>query len=360
MFTNTTSILPVSQTAIIQDENGAPKLANGVPLPLLRDGTVMIKTVAVALNPSDNKMGTTFPTPGAIIGMDFSGIIVSIHSNTQTELRIGDRVCGAVHGSNPSEPTNGAFAQYIRARPELLFHVPRDLTMEQAATLGVGLMTNVLALWDPEALGLVATPESPAEKPFPVLVYGGSTATGTIATQLLRMSGLEPIVTCSPRNFELVQAYGAGSAIDYVRPDVAEEIKKRTNGKLKYAYDCIADSVSVRHCYTAIGRTGGRYVSLEILPEELRTRRAVHAKFVLGYEGFGEDVALSKGYESSANPEKFALIVKYCRIFQRFLDENALKTHPIQQLNGGLTGVLHGLQLLKSGSVSGKKLVATL
>ncbi|KAH9985176.1 chaperonin 10-like protein [Xylariaceae sp. FL0662B] len=152
MPTGTPLGLPDFQIAIIQDGNSAPKLADGVPLPVLRSGTVMVKTAAVALNPSDNKMGATFPTPGATIGMDFSGIIVEIHPGTETDLRIGNRVCGMIHPSNPSDPTNGAFGEYVRARPGLLLRVPRDMSVEQAATLGVGLVTNVLALWDPWAL----------------------------------------------------------------------------------------------------------------------------------------------------------------------------------------------------------------
>ncbi|KUI57981.1 Protein TOXD [Cytospora mali] len=204
MLTNSTSpTLPISQTAIIQDENGNPKLANGVPLPTLRAGKVMVKTVATALNPSDYKMGAAFPTPGALVGMDFSGTIASIHPRTETDLQVGDRVCGMVHGSYPGDPSNGAFAAYVRVRPELLLRVPRALPMEEAATLGVGLMTNLLALWDPSALGLTATPESPAagSSAFPVLVCGGSTATGTLAVQLLRLSGLDPIVTCGPTSW---------------------------------------------------------------------------------------------------------------------------------------------------------------
>ncbi|ORY55899.1 zinc-binding dehydrogenase family oxidoreductase [Pseudomassariella vexata] len=365
MLTDSTPMLPMSQTALIQDDNGAPRLAVDVPLPSLKAGTVIVKTVAIALNPSDYKMGAAFPTPGAIIGMDFSGIVASIHPDTKTVLHIGDQVCGMVHGSNPSDPTNGAFAEYIRVRPELLLRVPRDLSMEQAATLGVGLMTNVMALWAGDALALEsvpATPDSPAEKPFPVLVYGGSTATGTLATQLLRLSGLEPIVTCSPRNFDLVRARGVadGEAVDYMRPDVADEIKKRTHGKLKHAYDCITDPASVAHCYAALGRTGGKYISLEMVEEKLRTRRVVRHKFVLGYEGLGEDVLLSRGYESSADAEKLALAVKYFAVFQRLLDQGKLKTHPTQKLEGGLSGVLQGLQLLNSGSVSGNKLVVTI
>lgn len=352
--------LPKSQLAIVQDEHGAPNLSNGIPLPVLKPGTVIVKTVAIALNPSDYKMGANFPTPGAVVGMDFSGIVTAIHPATETDLKVDDRVCGMVQGSNPGDPTNGAFAQYIRARPELLLRVPHPLLMEQAATLGVGLMTNIMALWDPTALGLEATPECPTEKRFPVLVYGGSTATGTLAIQLLQLSGLDPVVTCSPRNFDLVRGRGSIGEVDYVRPDVVNEIRRLTGSKLKYALDCITEPASIAHCYAAIGRTGGRYTSLEMVPDELRTRRAVRAKVVLAYEALGEDVPLSRGYESRGDPEKFAFAAKFFPMFQRLLDEGTLKAHPVELFGTGLSSILQGLQSLKSGSVSGKKLVVTL
>ncbi|KAF2795010.1 GroES-like protein [Melanomma pulvis-pyrius CBS 109.77] len=352
--------LPLSHSAIVQDHHGRPRLAEDVNLPVLKPGTVMVETIAVALNPSDNKMGKTFPTPGAIVGMDFSGIVVSIHPETTTDLVIGDRVCGCVHGSNPSEPTNGAFAEHVRARPELLLRVPDHLPMEHAATLGTGLMTNIMALWHPSALGLSATLEAPAEKAFPVLVYGGSTATGTLAIQLLRLSGLEPTVACSPHNFDLVQSRGATSVTDYMSPDALNEVRSHTQGRLKHAYDCIVDATSISHCYKALGRTGGRYISLEMVPKELQTRRAVRASLVLAYEGFGENVALSKGYESQADPEKLSLMVKHIHILQRYLDNGTLKTHPARCLDGGLAGILEGLRILKSGSVSGQKLAILL
>jgi NADPH:quinone reductase-like Zn-dependent oxidoreductase len=328
---------------------------------------MLVKTIAVALNPADYKMGAAFPTPGAVVGMDYAGVIVAIHAGTVTDLRVGEPVCGMVHGSNPASPDNGAFAEYIRVRPEMALRVPRGeegrghLPMEQAATLGVGLMTNILALWDSSGLALSARPDEPAAKPFPVLVYGGSTATGTLATQLLRLSGLRPIATCSPRNFDLVRARGAAEALDYVDPNVVDDIRAFAGGKLKHVLDCIGDTSSAAHCYAAIGRTGGRYVMLEQVPEELLNMRlAVRAKFALAYELFGREVPLSRGHGCAADPEKVALAVRHLPILQGLLDKGALMTHPVQMLGGRLPGVLEGLKLLKSGSVSGKKLVVVL
>ncbi|KAM7215488.1 Enoyl reductase LovC [Rhypophila decipiens] len=374
--------LPCTQTAVTQSDTGSPRLTHGVPLPDLLPGTVIVKTVAVALNPSDNKMGAAFPTPGAIVGMDFSGTIAAVHPSLSTaddaRLTIGNRVCGMVHGSNPGDPTNGAFAQYVRTKPELLLTLPKTMSMQEAATLGVGLMTNVMALWDPLALGLPLPPDidydnkSQTDEPLPVLVYGGSTATGILAIQLIRLlcPGMEPIVTCSPRNKELVCSRGVRSdaVFDYMDPGVVEAIRARTgNGRLRYAYDCVGDATtSMAHCYAALGRVGGRYVHLDtIVPEGGgdKRRRVVKTKLVLAYQATGEDVPLPGEWGTKADPEKFALAVKCMSMFQRLLDRGMLKAHPVQEVGragSGLELVLEGLRVLKSGVVSGKKLVVTL
>ncbi len=181
--------LPLSQTAIVQDEAGSPAIVQDVALPPPQRNTILVKTEAVALNPSDFKMGAKFPTPGAIVGMDFAGTIISMDveaAEARPDLKTGDRVCGAIHGSNPAGPENGAFAQYLRAPAGLVLKVPDHMKLAEAASLGTALATSALALWD--GLSLAASPEKPAEKPHDVLVYGGSTSSGTMAIQLLKLS----------------------------------------------------------------------------------------------------------------------------------------------------------------------------
>ncbi|KAM7196184.1 zinc-binding dehydrogenase family oxidoreductase [Rhypophila sp. PSN 637] len=332
--------LPHTQTAITQSNTGAPQLTHGLPLPPLLPGTVLVKTVAVALNPSDNKMGAVWPTPSAIVGMDFAGTIVAIHPEAANgKLAVGDRACGMVHGSNSASPANGAFAQYIRAKPELLLAIPRSMSMQEAAMLGVGLMTNVMALWDPEALGLplVESIDDYDKKPShgtgthrsddgngypklsPVLIYGGSTVTGSLAIQLIQLlcPGTEPIVTCSPRSKDLVCSRGVkpDAVFDYMDPGVVEAIRRRTNnGGLRYAYDCVGDaSTSTAHCYAALGRVGGRYVHLDtIVPngngsENVPRRRAVRTKLVLAYETMGADVPFPGSGELSGTRQRPSL-----------------------------------------------------
>ena len=71
-----------------------------------------------------------------------------------------------------------------------------------------------------------------------------------------------------------------------------------------------------------MARVGGRYVSLELVPDEmLAKRRAVHARLVMAFEILGEEVKLPGGYGKPADPEKRELGVRLFSMFQRLLNE---------------------------------------
>ena len=89
-------------------------------------------------------------------------------------------------------PRVGAFAQYVGATDVVLLKIPDMMSFAEAASLGTGIGTMGLALF--HNLQVPGYPTKPAETRKTVLVYGGSTASGTIALQLLKLSvtsGLE-------------------------------------------------------------------------------------------------------------------------------------------------------------------------
>ncbi|KAK8068345.1 polyketide synthase enoylreductase [Apiospora saccharicola] len=309
-------------------------------------------------------MGVAFPTPGAVIGMDFVGRVIKKMTmeyvgEGENCVHVGDLVCGMVHGSNPSDPTTGAFAEYVRAATSLLLRVPDGYSLETAASLGTPLLTSCLALWTSLSLPLPGeTPLPSNDGPTPpVLVYGGSTACGTMAIQLLRILGYDPVTTCSPTNFNLVNSYGAGAAFDYTSDDLVRNIKEYTGGRLRHALDCMCDQVSTACCYASLGRPGGRYAYLEASPRDWKTREAVKADFVMALEAFGKCVGLPGEYGRPASQDKHHLSVQIYGVYQQLLDDGRLKGHPTEIVGRGLESVLKGLAELKSGSVSGKRLV---
>ena len=62
--------------------------------------------------------------------------------------------------------------------------IPDSISFEEAATLPTGLTTVGQALYMSMKLPL---PTEPAKTPFPVLIYGGSTATGSLAVQYAKL-----------------------------------------------------------------------------------------------------------------------------------------------------------------------------
>ncbi|KAH2887366.1 Trans-enoyl reductase fsl5 [Aspergillus fumigatus] len=220
------SELPSSQPAIIESDDGTLGLRNDVQMPSLEDDMILVRNAFVALNPIDTKMVGKLASPGAIAGKDFAGEVVSIGPKVQTAAPIkpGDRICGAVPWMHSLTPAVGAFAQYVGATDLTAIKIPEYMSLEEAVTLGSGIGTIGLALF--KSLDVPGSPWLPADKPVDVLVYGGSTATGTLAIQLLKLSGLNPITTCSPTKFDLVKSYGATAAFDYRQKTCADDIRK--------------------------------------------------------------------------------------------------------------------------------------
>lgn len=180
-----------TQTCLVQppDGGGPPVISHSHPIPELKEPyDVLIRVLAVALNPTDYKMPEYHPVPNAIMGCDFMGTVVA------TGLKVdnappGTRLCGPIHGSNPGDPDCGAFAEYLVADVRLFLRVPDAWSdLDGAALGGVGWATVALAM--EHSLQLTGLPSKPAPlRPdgsrVPVLVYGGATATGTMACQIL-------------------------------------------------------------------------------------------------------------------------------------------------------------------------------
>jgi hypothetical protein len=102
-----------------------------------------------------------------------------------------------------------------------------------------------------------------------------------------------------------VKSYGAEKAFDYTSPVCGEDIPAYTKNSLAYVLDIITEAKTIRHCYSAIRRGGGRYCGFELLPEELIAdmRKTVRAGWVLGLEMTGQEVKLPGGYYRKANSE---------------------------------------------------------
>lgn len=174
--------------ALVGSNSGGYRLADDVDLPTLKPGTMLCWVHAVALNPYDAKIVDQSNVPGAVGGCDFAGIIVGVGEGV-TRFKEGDRVFALTFGLQISDKAAGAFAEYAIATEDLTCHVPDHLSFAQASSMGLGIATAGLGLFQAPGLNLAMPRSGPADEDTNsiVLVSGGATGTGTAATQLLRM-----------------------------------------------------------------------------------------------------------------------------------------------------------------------------
>lgn len=196
--------LPRRQRAIVVDEYDNPRIWDEAPCPQHAPDQILLRTDVVAINPSDTKMRGDFVTPMGILGGEFAGTVIAIGSQVTQDVTLGDRVCGAQNEMFAATPDRGAFGEFNVTRGSGWMKIPPSWTTEAAASLPVSISTAGLAM---KLLGLplpslpgrgsdIAMPESENAAPPKhnldqdgemVLVYGGSTATATIAMQMIRL-----------------------------------------------------------------------------------------------------------------------------------------------------------------------------
>lgn len=179
---------PTTQKAIVLQAPKNAQLVTDRPIPHLRDGYILVKTVAVALNPTDWKHIDFLAKPGPLIGCDYAGTVEAVGAGVTKPFQKGDRVAGFAHGGDAVQHENGAFAEYIVAKADMQMRIPDGVSFEEAATLGVGITTVGQGLYQSLKLPLPTVPAGQNEKKgLPVLIYGGSTATGTLAIQFAKL-----------------------------------------------------------------------------------------------------------------------------------------------------------------------------
>ncbi|KAJ5794144.1 Polyketide synthase enoylreductase [Penicillium paradoxum] len=303
-----------TQSAIVVQEPGRASLAHNVPIPDLSDDYILIKTKAV--------------------------------------FQKGDRVAGFVHGSNAVRLNGGAFAEYVIAKGDLQILIPDSMSFEAAATFGVGLTTVGQNLYQSMELPFPGDPPGETDDTS-ILIYGGATATGTLAIQLAKLSGLRVATTCSESNRSFMFELGADAVFDYHDPQVGDQIREDTDDALELVLDTISTPQSAAICSAAISSAGGSY---NALLDVQCPREDVDSHVSMAYDLLGEPYRMG-AQETSPDNTNFEFGAKWWELAQQLLHDRRIHPHPYQVKPGGLAGALAGLQTLREGKVRACKLV---
>ncbi|PLB48803.1 GroES-like protein [Aspergillus steynii IBT 23096] len=341
--------------AVVVSAPAVLSIENDRPMPTLRDNSLLVKVVSVGLNPTDWKNGLR-SQPGVTVGCDYAGIIEAIGPAVQKPFRVGDRVFGSVHGCNPEQPSDGAFAEHIIARADLATVIPENLTFQQAATLGVSLVTIGQSLYQtlrlpppPPTIHPEPTPSASAPAQY-ILIYGGSTSVGTLAIQFAKLSGYTVLTTCSPQHESLLRTRGADHIYSYHDTSTPQRIRSATADQLTLVLDTISTPETASFCGNAMSSHGGDYTAL--LPGSPVPREDVRSRWTLAYTAGGYEF-LFHGKRMPACPEDRDFTVEWLATATRFLAEGVIVPHPVRVGDGGLNGVVNGLHALREGMVRG-------
>jgi NADPH:quinone reductase-like Zn-dependent oxidoreductase len=188
LFNKIFQTMQFSQAAVITRSLGYADFITKWPIPSLRDDDILVRTGAVASNPIDWMLLDSTPSPHAIMGHDYAGTVVAVGNSVRELFKIGDRVCGLVKGADNTRPESGTFAEYIVAKAAIQMKIPDSVSVEDAATVGVGAITAGQCLFGPSCLKLQwPENESHVEKREPILVYGGATSAGSWIIQFAKL-----------------------------------------------------------------------------------------------------------------------------------------------------------------------------
>jgi NADPH2:quinone reductase len=273
-------------------------------------------------------------------GDDIAGIVHSVGSNVW-EFKPGDRVASFHEMMTPG----GSFAEYAVGWQHTTFHIPHNVSFEQAATIPLAAMTSAIGLH--QRLGL-PDPWTPAKEAIPLVVYGGASAVGAYAIKLARLANIHPIIAVAGRGEKFVEGLidrsKGDTIVDYRNGDdaVVKDIKDALKGQeLHYAYDAVSEHNSYTNIVQVLEPHG--HLTL-VLPGKK-------------YEGIPETVQQSQTMvgEAHKGDKEYAYIM--FRYMAKGLAEGWFAPHPHEVVPGGLEGVETGLKNLKEGKNSGVKYV---
>lgn len=223
--------------AIVYDTYGSTdvlRLAE-VDTPTTGDHDVLVRVHAASVNSWDwdNLRGEPFLVRALwglfkpklkVLGADIAGRVEAVGKNV-TRFRPGDAVFGDL-----CECGWGGFAEYARAREDVLTLMPTNMTFEQAAAVP---QAGVMALQGVHEYGRVQSGQK-------VLINGAGGGVGTFAIQMAKACGAEVTGVDSTGKLDFMRSVGADHVIDYTTHDFTRAGQR---------YDVILDVTAQRSMF---------------------------------------------------------------------------------------------------------------
>lgn len=186
------------------------------PKPAPRAGEVLIRVMAVSVNPADwhcmrgkplfsrAMLGLRRPKH-TVLGVDVAGRIEAIGAGV-TRFKVGDEVY-----ANLLDRAFGGFAEYVSTTEDVVARKPSNLSFEEASAVPMAALTALQGL---RHHGQIRPGQA-------VLINGASGGVGHFAVQIAKAWGATVTGVTSTRNLDLIRSLGADRVVDYTRRDFA-------------------------------------------------------------------------------------------------------------------------------------------
>jgi 2-desacetyl-2-hydroxyethyl bacteriochlorophyllide A dehydrogenase len=217
-----------------------------VAKPSVKENEVLVQIHASWVNPLDSmiqrgefKLFLPYKTP-LINGHDMAGTIVEVGSAIKN-FKVGDEVYSRV-----GDYRIWTFAEYIAVDESDLALKPKNLSMEEAASIPLVALTAWQALME---VGNITKSQK-------VFIQAGSGGLGSLAIQLAKHLGAYVATTTSEKNIDLVKSLGADLVINYKTEDFETKLKE---------YDLVIHSSKdpkILQKALRILKSGGQLISL--------------------------------------------------------------------------------------------------
>lgn len=344
------------------------------------DDELLVQTLAIGLNPVDWKgadYGFSQPSYPWVNGRDFAGIVVKA-PRKESRIKQGDVVFGP--STDYRDVRKAAYQEYIVTTGSNVARIPQSVQVKEGAALGVALVAALTALGvslgvdfsRPDAeprgpdflriargLSPLNVPEdirtevfesiSQSERPKPgdwIAIWGASTTTGQLAVQLAKLAGLKVAAVADlAKGSQRLVEIGADFQVDRYDPKRAVEVLKSvTGGKLRFGIDIVGtESASALQDALAQSSSGqqSHLLGLAGVPKQAAPGVTIHK------------VPIKLFHESSVYGEA---VVGW---LEELLIAKVLKLPEVEVAEGGLAGINDALDRLRSGTVSGKRIVVS-
>jgi NADPH:quinone reductase-like Zn-dependent oxidoreductase len=220
------------------------------PDPQVRDNDVLVQVHAAGVNPLDSKIRDgefklilPYRLP-LVLGNEVAGVIVRVGAKVK-RFKPGDEIY-----ARPDKDRIGTFAELIAVNERDVSIKPRELSMEEAASIPLVGLTAWQALIEKANL----------KKGQKVLIHAGSGGVGTFAIQLAKYIGATVATTTSTANVDLVRNLSADIVIDYKKEDFETILS---------GYDVVLNSLGkdVLEKSLRVLKPGGKLISISGPPD---------------------------------------------------------------------------------------------